>query len=48
MGKQVQILSGDALRSKAATVTRENVGSNLKGPLRYILYFELTAMLLGF
>jgi hypothetical protein len=28
MGKQVQILSGDALRSKAATLTREKIGSN--------------------
>jgi hypothetical protein len=34
MGKQVQILSGDALRSKATTVMLEKIGSNWKGPLR--------------
>ena len=39
MGKKVQILSGDAIRSKDANVTREKLGSNWKGSLRYILFF---------
>jgi geranylgeranyl pyrophosphate synthase len=34
MGKQMQILSGDALRSTATTVMREIIGSNWKEPLR--------------
>jgi hypothetical protein len=47
IGNQIQILSDDVLRSKAATVTQKIIGSNWKDSLRKIILYEVISHVIG-